>query len=239
MDISILIPTMNSRRTFFEEVLREVRRQIAETPEIRVEVLWESDDGELTLGAKRNLLIDRCQGKYHCFIDDDDVLAPYFLKTYVPMIQSGIDYDCASFVGAHYFRGRFIKVFFHSIFYKAWFETESRYYRCPTPLNLIKTSIVRQIRYKDIRNTEDHEFSMRLLNSGLLNKEFEVNSNRPLYHYVDGVKGERDRWGYYWIGDFLQLYRTSNPTDFRMVATQETAASPLGFLKLSGGRING
>ena len=239
MDISILIPTMNARRTLFEDVLQQVRRQIAETPEIKVEVLWEADNGEMTLGAKRNVLMDRCSGKYHCFIDDDDVLAPYFLKTFVPMIQSGIDYDCASFVGAHYVRGKFVKLFNHALVYKEWFETPERYYRCPSPMNLIKTSIVRQVRYHDIRNTEDHEFSMRLMRTGLLNNEFQVNPNRPLYHYVDGVKEDRDRWRYYWIGDFLQLYRTPDPVDFRVGPTPGASLKPLGFLKLSGGRING
>lgn len=232
MDISILIPTMNSRRPLFEDVLREVRRQIAETPEIRVEVLWESDNGEMTLGAKRNVLMDRCNGKYHCFIDDDDVLAPYFLKTFVPMIQSGVDYDCASFVGAHYHRGQFVKLFNHSIVYKEWFEMPERYYRCPSPMNLIKTDIVRRVRYKDIRNTEDHEFSMRLLQSGLLNKEFEVNPNRPLYHYIDGVKEDREQWRYYWIADFLKLYRLPDNSQFK-VATPSVTRDPLKFLKLS------
>jgi glycosyltransferase involved in cell wall biosynthesis len=231
MDISILIPTMNSRKSLFDEVLREVRRQIRETSEIKVEVLWESDNGELTLGAKRNILVDRCSGKYHCFVDDDDVLAPYFLKTFVPMIQNGTDYDCASFVGAHYVKGRFVKVFNHSLLYKDWFETPERYYRCPSPMNLIKTSIVKQVRYKDIRNTEDHEFSMRLLATGLLNKEFEVNPNRPLYHYIDGVKEDREKWRHYWIGDFLQLYKVPEPSEFHITA--KTPAQPLKFLKLS------
>ena len=231
MDISILIPTMNSRKNLFDEVLREVKRQIQQTPEIKAEVLWESDNGELTLGAKRNVLVDRCSGKYHCFVDDDDVLAPYFLKSFVPMIQSGIDYDCASFVGAHYFRGQFIKVFNHSLVYKTWFETRDKYYRCPSPMNLLKTSIVKQVRYKDIRKTEDHEFSMRLLATGLLNKEFEVNPNRPLYHYIDGVKKDREKWRHYWIGDFLQLYKVPEPSEFHVTA--KTPANPLKFLKLS------
>jgi glycosyltransferase involved in cell wall biosynthesis len=238
MDISILIPTMNSRRALFEDVLRQVRRQIADTPEIKAEVLWEADNGEMTLGAKRNVLMDRCSGKYHCFVDDDDVLAPYFLKTFVPMIQSGIDYDCASFVGAHYDKGKFVKMFNHALVYKEWFETPERYYRCPSPMNLIKTSIVRQVRYHDIRNTEDHEFSMRLMRTGLLNNEFQINPNRPIYHYVDGVKEDRDRWRYYWIGDFLQLYRTADPVDFRVTSPSVQVSKPLGFLKLSGGRIN-
>ena len=231
MDISILIPTLNSRARLFNQVLQQVRSQITQNPEIKVEVLWESDNGELTLGAKRNVLMDRCTGKYHCFVDDDDVLAPYFLKTFGPMIQSGIDYDCASFVGAHYVRGKFIKLFNHSIIYKEWFEMPERYYRCPSPMNLIKTSIVRQLRYHDIRNTEDHEFSMRLMKSGLLNKEFEVNPNRPLYHYIDGVKGEREQWDYDWVGDYLHLYKSRTPDVFSI--QNAPSASPLNFLRIS------
>lgn len=234
MDISILIPTLNSRVHLFKEVLAQVQDQIAKTPEIKVEVLWEADDGQLTLGAKRNVLMDRCNGKYHCFVDDDDVLAPYFLKTFVPMIQSGIDYDCATFVGAHYVRGRFVKLFNHSLIYKEWFETPERYYRCPSPMNLLKTSIVRQLRYRDIRNTEDHEFSMRLLRSGLLNKEFEVDPNRPLYHYIDGVKGEREKWEYEWIGDYLYLHKKRTPDAFVIQNySGYSGNAPLDFLRIS------
>jgi hypothetical protein len=230
MDISILIPTLTSRRPLFDLVLQEVRRQIAEVPEIRVEVLWEEDERELTLGAKRNLLMDRCTGTYHCFIDDDDILAPYFLKSFVPMIQSGIDYDCASFVGAHYERGVFTKLFNHSLFFTEWFETEERYFRSPSPMNMLKTSIVRQVRYKDIRDTEDHEFSIRLVGTGLLKTEFAVDPNRPLYHYVDGVKEDREKWTYTWDGDYIRLYRIRDPT-----VPPPNPVRPLAFLKLSRG----
>lgn len=232
MDISILIPTMNSRRSLFEEVLREVRRQIAETPEIKVEILWESDNGEMTLGHKRNVLMDKCNGKYHCFIDDDDMIAPYFLKTFVPMIHGGIDYDCASFVGAHYVRGKFNKLFHHSLDYPEWNELPDRFIRSVSPMNMIKTSIVRQVRYKDIRNTEDHEFSKRLTASGLLKTEFKINPNRPIYHYIDGVKEDREKWRYSWIGNFLYLYRMADPNQFQVV-TPKTPQDPLAFLKLS------
>ena len=198
---------MHARKRLFDLALEEVQKQIRETPEIKVEVLFESDNGELTLGAKRNLLVSKCTGKYHCFVDDDDIIAPYFLKTFVPMIKSGIDYDCASFVGAYYNKGLFVKLFNHSIVYDKWFETAERYYRCPSPLNMIKTSIVKEVQYKDIRNTEDHEFSMRLLESGLLKQEFVVDPNRPLYHYIDGVKHDREDWSYRWVDNYLHLWK--------------------------------
>lgn len=206
MDISILIPTMKSRERLFQQVLKEVQKQIAECWEIRVEVLWESDNGELTLGQKRNVLMDRCNGKYHCFIDDDDVISPTFIKTFVPMIQSEIDYDCADFLGVHYERGRLNKLFYHSMDVPEWYETNERFFRSTSPMNMIKTSIVRQVRYKDIRNTEDHEFSKRLMASGLLKTEFKI-PNKPIYHYIDGVKQDREQWKYRWKNDYIELYK--------------------------------
>lgn len=234
MDISILIPTMKSRERLFRQVLAEVQRQIRETPEIRVEVLWESDNGELTLGQKRNVLMDRCTGKYHCFIDDDDVIARDYLKVFVPMIRSEIDYDCASFVGAHYMRGRFNKFFHHSLDYPTWDERPDRFIRSVSPMNMIKTDIVRQVRYKDIRNTEDSEFSFRLRDSGLLRTEFKINPNRPIYHYIDGVKQDREEWKYVWNGDFISLSKLMPTSVFdRFVLDQSSGNVIYPFLKIS------
>jgi len=232
MDISILIPTMTPRKALFEQVLAEIRKQATECPEIRTEILWESDNGELTLGQKRNVLMDRCTGKYHCFIDDDDILAPDYLKTFVPMITSGVDYDCAAFVGAHYHRGVFTKLFHHSLHYHEWAETPDRYIRTISPMNLIKTDIVRQVRYKDIRNTEDHEFSKRLMASGLLRTEFRLNANHPIYHYIDGVKHDRGQWMSTWDGpDRVKLWK--QPVYNFHANLGDSPAPLLPFLRLS------
>jgi glycosyltransferase involved in cell wall biosynthesis len=220
---------MKSRERLFTSVLSEVRRQIQEASEIRVEVLWESDNGEMTLGQKRNVLMDRCNGTYHCFIDDDDVIAPDFIKTFVPMIHSGVEYDCASFVGAHYLKGVFNKLFHHSLEYTKWDELPNRFIRCVSPMNMIRTSIVRQIRYKDIRNTEDAEFSFRLLASGLLKTEYKIDPNHPIYHYIDGVKHDREEWKYTWIGEYIQLYK---PIRYDAYQSQATGNVVFPFLKI-------
>lgn len=227
MDISILIPTLRQREHLFAEVLAEIQRQVRETPEIRAEVLWESDTGELTLGQKRNVLMDRCSGKYHCFIDDDDVLAPDYLKSFVPMIQSKQDYDCASFVGAHYYKGKFNKLFHHSMDYPGWYELSDRFIRGITPMNLIRTSIVRSLRYADIRNIEDREFSERLMKSGLLKSEFKLPPNYPIYHYIDGVKEDRHEWKHTWNGNLLHLHKPLYPN------IQWTGNNIYPFLNLS------
>jgi len=208
MDFSILIPTLHTRRVLFEQVYSEIQRQIAEISNARIEVLYESDNGELTLGAKRNLLVSRAHGKYHCFIDDDDVISPVFLKTFLPMLDD--DYDCSSYVGAYYHTGEFKKLFYHSLDICEWGESEDVYLRCPSPLNMIRTDIVRQIQYKDIRNTEDYEFSMRLLDSGLLKKEYKI-PYVPIYHYIDGVKENREKLLYSWNNDYTRINLFQKP----------------------------
>jgi glycosyltransferase involved in cell wall biosynthesis len=202
MDFSILIPTLHSRKKLFDKVLSEVQRQINEITEAKIEVLYEVDNRELTLGAKRNLLISRASGTYCCFVDDDDIISPNYLKTFLPMLED--DYDCASIVGAYYHNGNFIKLFYHSLDVKEWYETDDRYWRSPSPLNMIKTEICKKVQYADIRDTEDHEFSKRLITSGLLQKEYKI-PFRPIYHYVDGVKDDREKWVHSWNGNYLAL----------------------------------
>ena len=206
VDISILIPTLYSRYSLFKECLANITKQISECPEIRVEVLHDMDNCEKTLGAKRNDLVARSSGKYCVFIDDDDVISSVYLRSFVPMILSSIDYDCATITGSYYDKGDFKKMFCHSLENKSWSETPEAYFRNITPINLIKTSICRQVQYADIRDTEDHEFSMRLQASGLLKTEFKIDRGIPLYHYVDGLKGQREKWSYIWEGNYLKLF---------------------------------
>jgi glycosyltransferase involved in cell wall biosynthesis len=212
MDFSILIPTMKSRTKLFRQVLAEIQRQISEIKTAKIEVLYEIDNGELTLGAKRNLLISRARGTYCCFVDDDDVVSPTFLKTFLPMLKG--DYDCASLVGAYYLKGTFVKLFYHSIDVQEWHETSDRFWRSPSPLNMIRTDICRKVQYADIRNTEDHEFSKRLIESDLLQKEYKT-PNIPVYHYVDGVKSERDMWTYTWKYPYIELHSPTESTKLK------------------------
>ena len=202
MDFSILMPTLSYRKNLFEKALSEVKRQINEIDTAKIEVIYESDNGELTLGAKRNLLISRASGTYCCFIDDDDIISPSYLKTFLPMLEK--DYDCASFLGAHYDKGNFNKLFYHSLDVDEWHETSEMYYRTPSPMNMIKTEICRKIQYKDVRHVEDHEFSKRLKDSGLLKNEYKI-PNIPIYHYIDGVKSNRNDWTYEWDNNLIKL----------------------------------
>jgi glycosyltransferase involved in cell wall biosynthesis len=57
-----------------------------------VEVITEVDNKQITTGAKRNNLLNKAQGKYICFIDDDDHISNDYLRLILEAIES--DADC-------------------------------------------------------------------------------------------------------------------------------------------------
>jgi glycosyltransferase involved in cell wall biosynthesis len=60
-----------------------------------VEVLYDDSkrylDGGLSIGEKRNNLVQRATGKYLCFCDVDDLPAPNYIETLVRMAQGNSD----------------------------------------------------------------------------------------------------------------------------------------------------
>lgn len=90
--LSILIPTIPERGKMFTELFNEVHKQVAYMdafhPSLgQIEVLVDDSkkflDGGLSIGKKRESLVHRAAGKYLCFLDDDDSIAPNYVETLV------------------------------------------------------------------------------------------------------------------------------------------------------------
>ncbi|HRB54711.1 MAG TPA: glycosyltransferase family A protein, partial [Bacteroidia bacterium] len=62
-----------------------------------VEILTDIDNGQKTIGQKRNELVEKSKGKYVAFIDDDDMVSPFYLKTVLPGCKQ--DADCVGLMG--------------------------------------------------------------------------------------------------------------------------------------------
>jgi glycosyltransferase involved in cell wall biosynthesis len=182
MDVSVLICTIPKRAHMFVPLYQRLI-DLTNRVSIRVEILYDDTLG-ITIGEKRNRLLDRASGTYCCFIDDDDNVSDVYFTTYETAIKSGGDYDCVSLVGHYYLNGKFMKPFFHTLECKSWYEDDSGYYRCPNHLNLIKTAICRQIGYANLNSGEDKDFSERLLESGLVRTEYVHTNVLYLYYKV-------------------------------------------------------
>lgn len=98
--LSILIPTIKERAGMFTVLHNEVIRQVKYIDDThptlgQIEVLFDDSarylDGGLSIGHKRQALLDRSKGKYVCFLDDDESIAPNYAETLVRLCVQNKD----------------------------------------------------------------------------------------------------------------------------------------------------
>jgi glycosyltransferase involved in cell wall biosynthesis len=183
--ISILIPTIRRHDRLFTRLKFDLAHQTL--PYEGIEVL--ADDHEYDpVGMKRNRLLDRATGEYLCFFDADDQPSADYIEQLMKAVESGK--DCASLKGAYSVDGKFDGIFEHSIKYKEWRTAwgEIKYERYPNHLNLVKSSIAKQIRFPEITFGEDKDWSMKLKESGLIKTEHYIPEIIYYYNYVTNKK---------------------------------------------------
>lgn len=93
--LSILIPSIPERIEKFTGLKREIMKQVNFINEVHptlgsVELLYDVtktfSDGGPSIGRKRQGLIERASGKYLCFLDDDESVAPNYIETLLRLI---------------------------------------------------------------------------------------------------------------------------------------------------------
>lgn len=183
--MSILIPTLESRKKLFNELYAAVAYQINEAGfKGLVEIVVESDDGKLSVGMKRNRLLMRSLGEYVCFLDDDDAVSPDYVKM---LYQSIATYpDCVELRGIITFDGLNPKEFIHSLKYKEYFEKDGIYYRPPNHLNVVRRDVAIRFQFPLKYFGEDSDWTMQMCRSGLLQREVTV--PHPYYFYRYSAK---------------------------------------------------
>lgn len=181
---------MPSRYSVWQALLGELVRQIKELGDLvdkdnRVQLL-SNDSTAISIGEKRNKLLNDAEGEYVCFIDDDDSIS----RNYISLLLHGIDngVDCCSLKGMYYVDGVFDGIFEHSLMYKEWKTNNSiqsatpiKYERYPNHLNCIKSSIAKQFRFPETNFGEDHNWSKQIHESGLIKTEHYISD--ILYYY--------------------------------------------------------
>lgn len=100
MILSILIPSIPDRREKLLKLICELQKQTTALylshpslglVEILVDDSIKFTEGGLSIGGKRNLLLQRSSGKYVCFLDDDDEPTPNYIEQLVRMCQANTD----------------------------------------------------------------------------------------------------------------------------------------------------
>lgn len=175
-DVSILICTIASRREIFIKLLNRITI-LKQKTSLLIEVLWDTKL-RISIGEKRNRLLERASGTYCCFIDDDDKITDDYFAV---IEESGLTQDCIAMNGKIFFDDNIYLPFYHSLKYDKWSEDSKGYYRSPNHLNPIKTKIAKQIKFSDKSYGEDKDFSQELSKSGLLKTEYSHDKIQYIY----------------------------------------------------------
>lgn len=98
--LSVLICTTPERDYLFHPLYDELNKQVHDLHRVhntlgQVEILVDSSkrflDGGLSIGKKRESLVKRANGKYLCFCDNDDWVAPNYIETLVRLCHKDKD----------------------------------------------------------------------------------------------------------------------------------------------------
>jgi glycosyltransferase involved in cell wall biosynthesis len=184
MKLSLLICTIPWRK----EMLKRLLNQIADYSkdyfnDNELELIID-DSINVSIGFKRNRLLDISNGKYIAFIDDDDSITESYFKE----IRKGIDndVDCCSLRGIITWNGGNPELFEHSIKYTAWNTTTNqiKYERFPNHLNCIKSEIAKQVYFPELNHGEDKDWSYKLRDTGLVKTEHFIDEIIYNYQYI-------------------------------------------------------
>lgn len=98
--LSVLIPSIPSRAKLLEKLWYKLSKQQDDLNRMHptlgeVELIFDDSapflEGGLSIGKKREALVNKANGKYLCFVDDDEDVAPNYLESLVRLCQHDRD----------------------------------------------------------------------------------------------------------------------------------------------------
>ncbi len=190
--LTIAIPSITERHENFNRLISFLTRQMTCENLCRyVELIYDIDDKEVSIGAKRQSLLLRAKGKYIVMIDDDDWVSPeYVIKILDAISKSHPDH--VGFLEDCTIDGVKSKSIF-SIQHKKWDENKFGYdhIRCANPKSVILREKALEVGYNDMRYAEDKAFSESV--TKLLKTEEFI--NEVLYYYRYKKTEHNQRYG--------------------------------------------
>lgn len=174
IDLSILICSLTERRNIFlDRLLNKLEPQVKDK---NVELLVFSDNAKRSIGQKRNDAIKMANGKYTCFIDDDDLVSDDYVDLILKEIRDWSP-DVIIFDALITFNEQRPKLVKYGREFE-YGEKEEAYYRNPNHLMVHKKSNITEW-FQDIKTGEDDEWASRMMDRIVTQSRIE----KILYYY--------------------------------------------------------
>jgi len=181
-DWSVLIPTIPGREEGLRNLLTSIREKVSRiAPELRVEYCVRFDNREMSIGNKREELLQGCKGKYCSFIDDDDDITDAYIEDLKATIQG--NYPVMRLRGQinHYTFTHSIEVNLTDNMFK-----DGVFMRPPNHLNPMMADVAKLVHFRDATNGEDLDWTIRLSKNGFLTNQYTSDLSRIHYIYNMG-----------------------------------------------------
>jgi hypothetical protein len=184
-DWSVLIPTMTGREATLQRLLTSIHEKVKRlAPALRYDICLSFDNRESSVGVKRHALLRGAKGKYMSFIDDDDEITDAYIEDLWAMIQGSHDTMRLWGQMAEY---KFVHSTEITLSSRAATQDEPPLFqRPPNHLNPMLTDIAALVPFKDAKRGEDFDWTLSLLRTGALTREYQSDPSRTHYIYHAG-----------------------------------------------------
>lgn len=197
IQLSILILTVPNRIEKFKSLYAEVygqRIMTLTTHEMLGEVEILTDDRPLfmnggpSIGAKRDALVKRASGKYLCFLDDDEEIAPNYVESLLRLCLQ--DQDICTFRATAKLQN-FWALIDMRLMYRVNDQISPDYTvrRPPWHICPVRSVYAKMFDFKDLNNAEDFEWMERVLSCCAS----EAHTDQILFCYNHGPHSEADK----------------------------------------------
>lgn len=179
--LSILLATVFSRADLFAKLYDHVNAQTKGKP---VEIIVAADNKEISIGKKRQNLLEQATGDYIAFIDDDDWVADDYVDRILAALETSP--DCVGFKIKCTTNGKNPEMASASMKYPKWDDNKdgfryvrSCYHKCPH-----RRSIALMVGFPDLRYCEDRPYSEGIMRH--IKTEVYIDEVMYFYRYSSG-----------------------------------------------------
>ena len=183
-DVTFLIPTIAGREASLHTLMSSIHEKMGRLATgLRYKISLAYDNREMSVGMKRQYLLQGADGKYSAFIDDDDNITDAYIEDLVQTIEGSYP--------VMRIRGQIEPyTFTHSLEnnLNSPMAQGNVFLRPPNHLNPMMADVAKLIHFRDAIRGEDLDWAIRLSRSGFLTHEYRSDDTR--IHYIYNM-GER------------------------------------------------
>ena len=186
MILSVMICSLTRRAAKLKQLVEAFNRQLylyklTEDVQILTCVDQGVKEGGISIGTKRNRLMESSKGDYVCFVDDDDTVSTNYTIRLVEACRQGP--DCVGICGKILWLGTMMP-FEHSIVHKKFINKPGIFLRPPNHINPVKREIAVKFPFPKKSFGEDVNYSLAMVKAEALKTEVVV--PEPIYFYTPG-----------------------------------------------------